>query len=137
MRDTLSGKYHNRGGEPSYVIDRDTDKVIDTHGSLADAEYYSRQYNEGQNHRRYKAITIRKYRKEAAKANSCACPTTAQTKDEIAVNAIRNAAETVHELCEGVDPGHIPIIKYLERLHRELRRHAIQLEQRCREESGS
>jgi hypothetical protein len=58
------------------------------------------------------------------------------TKDEIAVNAIRKAADRVNELRAGVDEGHIPMITYLRRLERKLREEAQELESRCRRESG-
>ena len=58
------------------------------------------------------------------------------TGDEIAANAIRNAADKVHDLRSEVDPGHIPMLTYLKRLERKLRADAQELESRCRRESG-
>ena len=58
------------------------------------------------------------------------------TKDEIAANAIRKAADHVNELRAEVDPGHIPMLTYLKRLERRLREQAVEFESRCRYESG-
>lgn len=58
------------------------------------------------------------------------------TKDEIAVKAIRQAADRVGELRDIVDIGHIPMISYLRRLERKLREDAQELESRANRESG-
>ena len=58
------------------------------------------------------------------------------TKDELAAKAIRQAADRVGELREGVDPGHIPMTAYLKKLERKLREDAQELESRCAWESG-
>jgi len=59
------------------------------------------------------------------------------TKDEIAISAICDAANEVRELLAGVDEGKIPIRRYLGALVRQLENVAVDLEDRCKEWSGS
>jgi hypothetical protein len=55
---------------------------------------------------------------------------------EKVVAKIRVAADAVKELRDGVDPGHVPFIKHLTAVIRNLRATANDVEQSCAEESG-
>jgi hypothetical protein len=55
---------------------------------------------------------------------------------EKTVEKIHKAADAVTKLRDGVDPGHVPFIKYLTAVIRNLRATANDVEQSCREESG-
>lgn len=52
------------------------------------------------------------------------------------VKKMREAADAVMELRDGVDPSHVPLIKYLTAVMRNLRTTACDVEQSYREELG-
>lgn len=66
-RETPSGKYKGRGGISSLVVDRETDRPIQTCRSLVDAKFNAAKYNRENKTTRYYGIKRREFVSESAK----------------------------------------------------------------------